>query len=288
MKMANKSKPHRSKSWSIPLTTFIFVCLALIFILWRVDNTRTELIRTKIIDFVSPLTIPLNYPIKVVGDFVRYFEIYSSLLEENKELKKDLQNMTGWKEKALQLEQKNAQLRALNNVKLSEDLIWVTGEMMADSGSPFYQSGVINIGSRDGIKNGSAAVDGLGLVGRISGVGQNVARVLFLTDISSAIPIKIKRSNQKGLMIGDNSPWPLLEFVEEKGLINIGDRVFTSGDGNVFPSDILIGTIWIDNKKKLRVKPVANFESLEFLRILNTKKIVVDWTETDLVGMENF
>ena len=286
--MANKSKPHRSKSWSIPITTFIFVCLTLIFILWRVDNTRTELIRTKIIDFVSPLTIPLNYPIKVVGDLVRYFEIYSSLLEENKELKRDLQNMTGWKEKALQLEQKNAQLRALNNVKLSEDLIWVTGEMMADSGSPFYQSGVINIGSKDGIKNGSAAVDGLGLVGRISGVGQKVARVLFLTDISSAIPIKIKRSNQKGLMIGDNSPWPLLEFVEEKGLINIGDRVFTSGDGNVFPSDILIGTILIDNKKKLRVKPVANFESLEFLRILNTKKIVVDWTETDLVGMENF
>ena len=286
--MANKSKPHRSKSWSMPITTFIFVCLTLIFILWRVDNTRTELIRTKIIDFVSPLTIPLNYPIKVVGDFVRYFEIYSALLEENKELKKDLQNMTGWKEKALQLEQKNAQLRALNNVKLSEDLIWVTGEMMADSGSPFYQSGVINIGLKDGIKNGSAAVDGLGLVGRISGVGQKVARVLFLTDISSAIPIKIKRSNQKGLMIGDNSPWPLLEFVEEKGLINIGDRVFTSGDGNVFPSDILIGTILIDNKKKLRVKPVANFESLEFLRILNTKKIVVDWTETDLVGMENF
>ena len=286
--MANKSKPHRSKSWSIPITTFIFVCLTLIFILWRVDNTRTELIRTKIIDFVSPLTIPLNYPIKVVGDLVTYFEIYSTLLEENKELRRDLQNMTGWKEKALQLEQKNAQLRALNNVKLSEDLIWVTGEMMADSGSPFYQSGVINIGSKDGIKNGSAAVDGLGLVGRISGVGQKVARVLFLTDISSAIPIKIKRSNQKGLMIGDNSPWPLLEFVEEKGLINIGDRVFTSGDGNVFPSDILIGTILIDNKKKLRVKPVANFESLEFLRILNTKKIVVDWTEPDLVGMENF
>ncbi len=286
--MANKSKPYRSKSWSIPITTFIFVCLTLIFILWRVDNTRTELIRTKIIDFVSPLTIPLNYPIKVVGDLVTYFEIYSTLLEENKELKRDLQNMTGWKEKALQLEQKNAQLRALNNVKLSEDLIWVTGEMMADSGSPFYQSGVINIGSKDGIKNGSAAVDGLGLVGRISGVGQKVARVLFLTDISSAIPIKIKRSNQKGLMIGDNSPWPLLEFVEEKGLINIGDRVFTSGDGNVFPSDILIGTILIDNKKKLRVKPVANFESLEFLRILNTKKIVVDWTEPDLVGMENF
>ena len=262
--------------------------LVLIFILWRVDNTRTELVRAKIIDFVSPLTIPLNYPIKVIGNFVKYFEVYSLLLEENKELKRALQNMTAWKEKALQLEQTNAQLRALNNVKLSKDLVWVTGEIMADSGSPFYQSGVINIGIKDGIKNGSAAVDGLGLVGRISGIGQNVARVLFLTDISSAIPINIKRNNQKGLLIGDNSPWPLLEFVEEKALINIGDRVFTSGDGNVFPSGILIGNIFIDSRKKLRVKPIANFESLEFLRILNARKIVADWTESDLVGMENF
>ena len=47
-------------------------------------------------------------------------------------------------------------------------------------------------------------------------------------------------------------------------------------------------TILIDSKRKLRVKPVANFESLEFLRILDTKKIVVDWAETDLVGMEHF
>lgn len=286
--MASKSKNQRPKSWSIPVTVLIFMGLVFVFFLWRVDNTRTELVRTKIIDFVSPLTTPLNYPIKVLGDFVKYFEVYSSLLEENKELKRTLQNMTAWKEKALQLEQKNAQLRALNNVKLSKDLVWVTGEIMADSGSPFYQSGVINIGIKDGIKNGSAAVDGLGLVGRISGIGQNVARVLFLTDISSAIPIKIKRNNQKGLLIGDNSPWPLLEFVEEKALINIGDRVFTSGDGNVFPSGILIGNIFIDSRKKLRVKPIANFESLEFLRILNARKIVADWKESDLVGMENF
>ena len=286
--MASKSQHHRSKSWSIPVTLLIFMGLGLIFLLWRVDNTRTELVRTKIIDFVSPFTTPLNYPIQVLGEFVKYFEIYASLIEENEDLKRDLQNMTGWKEKALQLEQKNAQLRALNNVKLRKDLIWVTGEIMADSGSPFYQSGVINIGLKDGIKNGSAAVDGLGLVGRISGVGQNIARVIFLTDISSAIPIKIKRNNQKGLLIGDNSPLPLLEFVEEKALINIGDRVFTSGDGNVFPSDILIGNILIDDRKKLRVKPVANFQSLEFLRILNARKIVTDWTDSDLVGMENF
>ena len=84
------------------------------------------------------------------------------------------------------------------------------------------------------------------------------------------------------------SGWIIVSWILGSPLLNIGDRVFTSGDGNVFPSDILIGNIFLDNKKKLRVKPVANFESLEVLRILNTRKIVADWTDTDLVGMENF
>ena len=44
------------------------------------------------------------------------------------------------------------------------------------------------------------------------------------------------------------------EFIEEKALVNIGDRVFTSGDGDVFPSDILIGNIFVDIKKILRVR----------------------------------
>ena len=77
----------------------------------RVDNTRTELVRTKIIDFVSPITKPLNYPIKVVGDFIKYFEVYSSLLEENKDLKRALQNMVVWKEKALQLKKASSGLK---------------------------------------------------------------------------------------------------------------------------------------------------------------------------------
>ena len=85
--MAKKSNSHRSKSWSVLVTTLVFICLTIIFILWRVDNTRTELVRTKIIGFVDPLTTPLNYPIRVIGDLVRYFENYSSLLQENKELK---------------------------------------------------------------------------------------------------------------------------------------------------------------------------------------------------------
>ena len=286
--MAKKSQNSSWKSLNIIFFIAVLVLLLSAFIFWRIDNPRTEVMRSKIIDILLPVFWPITYPVKISSDILRNFETYSSLIKKNKELRRDLQDMMGWKEKAIQLEQKNAQLRALNNVKLNARLTWVTGEIVADSGSPFYQSGVINIGSVDGLNDGSAAVDGLGLVGRVSGLGKTSARVLFLTDISSAIPVIIKPANQKGILRGNNSPWPTLEFVEKTSLIKSGDRVYTSGDGNVFPSDILVGNIFADKDKKIRVRPVAKFDNLEFLRILRPRNINFSWSEQNLVGMENF
>lgn len=286
--MARKSQNSSWKSLKVLSFTFVIFILLSAFIFWRIDNPRTEIVRSNIIDFILPAFWPITYPIKISSDLIRNFERYTTLIEKNKELRRDIQNLLGWKEKAIQLEQKNAQLRALNNVKLRSRLTWVTGEIVADSGNPFYQSGVINIGLVDGLKDGSAAVDGFGLVGRVSGLGENSARVLFLTDITSAIPVIIKPANQKGLLRGNNSPWPMLEFIEKSNLLRPGDRVYTSGDGNVFPSDILIGNIFLDQKSKLRVKPVAKFEDLEFLRILRPRKVNSSWLEKNLVGMEKF
>ena len=58
--------------------------------------------------------------------------------------------MQAWKEAALQLEQENARLLDLNNVRLDPRLTYVTGVVLADSGSPFRQSVLLNVGARDG------------------------------------------------------------------------------------------------------------------------------------------
>ena len=56
--------------------------------------------------------------------------------------------MRKWREAAIQLEQKNAKLRALNNLKVNSILNWVSGEVIADSGSPYSSSSLINVGRR--------------------------------------------------------------------------------------------------------------------------------------------
>jgi hypothetical protein len=81
--------------------------------------------------------------------------------------------MMVWREAALRLEQENAKLRDLNNVHARAALTFITGTVMADSGSPFRQSVLLNVGGATGIIDGWPTMDGLGLVGRISGVGDD-------------------------------------------------------------------------------------------------------------------
>lgn len=258
--------------YSGPLRTILLglVCLCLIsvFIVWRIDSPRVERFRAQVFDKVVPNMDWAMAPITGTINLVRDFQSYQRLAEQNQELRSELRQMQAWKEAALQLEQENARLLDLNNVRLDPRLTFVTGVVLADSGSPFRQSVLLNVGARDGIQDGWATMDGIGLVGRISGTGQSTARVILLTDAASSVPALIQPSGQSALIAGDNSAAPLVDFLESPDMVRPGDRVVTSGDGGVFPAGLLIGQVAADPSGRLRVRLSADYERLEFLRVL--------------------
>ncbi|NOC84809.1 rod shape-determining protein MreC [Ruegeria sp. HKCCD6228] len=250
------------------LLGIVILCLLGIFLVWRIDSPRVERFRAQVVDAVVPSMDWAMVPVTAAVNLVRDFQSYQRLSEQNRELRSELRLMRAWKEAALQLEQENARLLDLNNVRLDPRLTYITGVVMADSGSPFRQSVLLNVGERDGIVDGWATMDGIGLVGRISGVGPDTARVILVTDATSAIPATIQPSGQTALIKGDNTPAPVVEFLENRELVRPGDRVITSGDGGVFPAGLLIGQIAADPGGRLRVRLSADFERLEFLRVL--------------------
>lgn len=250
------------------LTGVLILCLIGVFLLWRIDSPRVEQFRAKVVDKVVPSFDWAMAPVTGAVNLIRDFQSYQRIVQQNQELRRELQQMKAWKEAALQLEQENARLLDLNNVRLDPRLTYVTGVVMADSGSPFRQSVLLNIGHRDGIVDGWATMDGIGLVGRISGVGQSTSRVILLTDTSSRIPATIQPSGQSAIVMGDNSIAPLVSFLENPDMVRPGDRVISSGDGGVFPAGLLIGQVAMDPGGRLRVRLAADYERLEFLRVL--------------------
>lgn len=246
----------------------ILLCLLGIFLLWRIDSPRVEQFRAHVTDQIMPNMEWLMAPVTGAVNLVRNVQSYQRLVDQNRELRSELRQMQAWKEAALQLEQENARLLDLNNVRLDPRLTYITGVVIADSGSPFRQSVLLNVGARDGIIDGWAAMDGIGLVGRVSGVGENTSRVLLLTDATSSVPAVIQPSGQTALVGGDNSAAPALDFIENPDLVRPGDRVVSSGDGGVFPAGLLIGQVAEDRNGRLRVRLSADFQRLEFLRLL--------------------
>lgn len=252
------------------LVAVLVVLLTAIFLIWRIDSPRVERFRAAFIDRVIPNMDWALVPVTKLVGMVEGFQSYARIYEQNQELRRELQQMKAWKEAAVQLEQQNAKLLAQNQVRLDPKLTSVSGVVLADSGSPFRQSVLLNVGSRDGIVDGWATMDGLGLVGRISGVGQTTARVILLTDASSRIPVTIQPSGQKAMLVGDNSPAPPVEFLEAPEQVRPGDRVISSGDGGVFPAGLLVGQVELGTDRRLRVRLAADYERLSFLRVLRS------------------
>ncbi|MEM8823609.1 MAG: rod shape-determining protein MreC [Pseudomonadota bacterium] len=248
--------------------TLLCVVLVLLVLLWRIDNPRAEHIRAAIVDRVVPSFEWALAPVTWTGRLIEDFEGYARVYEQNQELRRELQQMKAWREAAIQLRQENARLLDLNNVRLSPELTYVTGRVLTDSGSPFRRSVLLNLGSGDGIQDGWPAMDGLGLVGRISGVGERTSRVILLTDGNSRIPVTIQPSGKRAILAGDTTSAPMLDFVENPQDVRAGDRIVTSGDGAVFPPDLLVGQVVRDREGQLRVSLSAETGRLEFLRVL--------------------
>ncbi|KPP83800.1 MAG: rod shape-determining protein MreC [Rhodobacteraceae bacterium HLUCCA08] len=255
------------------LIGLLVLCMFGLFVVWRIDSPRVERIRAAIIDAVVPNFDWAMAPVTGVVNLVSDFRSYQRIYEQNLELRRELQIMKAWREAAMRLDQENAKLRDLNNLALDPQLTYVTGVVLADSGSPFRQSVLLNVGARDGVLDGWPTMDGMGLVGRIAGVGGDTSRVMLVTDTSSRIPVILEGSGQRAILAGDNTINPPLDFIEVPDRVKLADRIVTSGDGGVFPGGLLVGHVVEDSNGRLRARLAADLGRLEFLRVLRSQAI---------------
>ena len=264
----------------------LVVMLLGLFLLWRIDSPRVERLRMEITDRVIPNFATITAPVTSAVNILRSARSYTRIYQQNQELRRELQQMKAWKEAALQREQENARLLDLNNVRLDPKFTKITGVVLADSGSPFRQTVLLNVGRRDGIVDGWAAIDGIGLVGRIAGVGERTSRVILLTDTSSRIAVSIESNGQRAMIVGDNTSRPPLEFLEDPETVRPGDRGVTSGDGGVFPSGLLVGQVTQTQSGRLRVRLAADMQRLEFLHVVRHQPREPISTAGDLIGVQ--
>ena len=163
------------------------------------------------------------------------------------------------------LEKENFKLRSSNQLmkKLSIDFerlnsLWSSSVLNEDrfiisrknllSSNEFQPLLVLDIGRGHDIKGNDVVISELGLVGRVSNRSLTTAEVLLIHDIRSSIPIVSESSSLHATLRGAGLERKgQLKYVKKTAKFSVGEKVYTSGLGEIFPSGILVGEIYSIN-----------------------------------------
>jgi rod shape-determining protein MreC len=170
----------------------------------------------------------------------------------------------------------NNQLREALQYREKSPLSLVATRVISRKPSHWYNTLVIDKGSSAGIVVDSPVIipmgDEAGLVGKISEViGPDSAVVLLLTDEMCQVSAKLENSQEQGILNGQRGalrtlPNLKLRYLSKEAVAIPGQKVISSGTGELFPANLILGevislSIGIIDVEAV-VKPLVNFEDL--------------------------
>jgi len=273
-----RPRPGRLMRASMPFrhsaqrSTFALLLLlaAGIMLIGKADPTVYERTRMAVTDIATPVLETLSHPVAAGGEFIADLKLLYAAHEENRALREENDRLRRWRAVAEGLESENVRLRGMLNLAPEAPARFITGRVIGDSGGAFLRSVLVNIGARDGVRKGVAAVDGSGLLGRIAEVGTRSSRILLVSDLNSRIPVLVGESRERAILAGDNSDQPKLAYLPAEISIAPGDLVVTSGHGGAFPAGLPVGiVVRPDEGGELRVQPFHSTRRLEFVRLMD-------------------
>lgn len=266
--IARVAAPLRGAAQRFALGFLVIAAFGLMF-LGKADTQFVERARTIITDVATPILESMAEPVAAIDRAVAHLGELAALREENQRLREEVSRLRSWHAAALRLDAENKSLRDLLDYKGPDRNTFVTARVVADAHGPFVKSVLVNIGNRDGIEKGQAAVTQLGLVGRVTELGERSARILMITDLNSRIPVLVEESRARAILAGDNSERPQLVFLPQGTRLRVGQRIVTSGHGGALPHGIPVGVVSAIDGGLARVRPFVDWERLEYVQIID-------------------
>lgn len=213
------------------------------------------------------------------------FKTLGEVLEENKALQEQVDELTS----------------QLNNTKLDQyeldsyrellelddqyaEYEKVAAHVIAKDSGNWFSTFTIDKGSKDGIAKGMNVIAGSGLVGIVTDVGPNFAKVRSIIDDSSNVSAMVLTTkdnfNVSGSLqtMNEDKLLPFTELRDENDEVQMGDPVVTSYVSDRYQQGILIGYIYSieENPNNLTksgtITPVVDFQHLREVLVITAIK----------------
>jgi len=210
----------------------------------------------------------------------------TDLRKENEELKATIALLSQDIDRLSLYEEENKRLTELLEIKQKYADHTSTGAniISKDPGS-FYDSFVIDKGTKDGLSSNMALTSAEGLVGHIYETGLTYSKAVSIIDSRSSVSAKNLRTLDIGIVKGDYSLMPSglcrMEYIDANADIVVGDEIVTSHLSDIYPEGLTIGYVKEVYTDTNGLTKYAVIEPAVDLKHLDTLLVILDEAEVD-------
>jgi rod shape-determining protein MreC len=234
---------------------------------------------------LAPLQEGASRALKPARDLVGWTGDAFDAKSENKKLRRQVRELQARLAETEAAARDAQELRALVGFNRSSTFPGgyqpVPARVIARSPTVWYSAITIDKGSDQGVKVNQPVMSGAGLVGKVSDVAPDAARVTLITDHTSGVSGQVVPDGANGLVkatVGNPSDL-LLDFVQKGRPVRKGATVITSGWRSshlesLFPRGIPIGAVTRadSNERELyqrvHLRPFADLRNLDVVQVL--------------------
>ena len=207
----------------------------------------------------------------------------AELRAQNAALEKQVADLTNENVRLTEIEAQYQVISALlDYARNNPEQRYLTADVVSRDESLFLRYILLNKGSNDGVTRNMPVVTAQGLVGLTTEVTANAAKVLLITDASSAVNVRLQDSRAEGVLIGQESGELRLLYITLDVEMKPEDRIVTSGLGGTFPAGIVVGAVASVRRRTNDVAQEAEVQSAVDFNRLETVLIITNFIPPEL------
>ncbi|HQR03636.1 MAG: rod shape-determining protein MreC [Proteobacteria bacterium] len=267
MNVVGHTPPPFFKRGPAPLARLtFFVALSVLLLVADLRFHTLEWMRLGLATAAWPLQQAAYLPVEAGSDLEQYFRRLTTLQGENQNLHHQQLETAGLLLRQHYLEDENRRLRTLLDMQAHLPVTGQVADILYSSRDPFSHRVVINKGMQQGMEDGQAVIDELGVIGQVTRVFPLTAEVTLLTDKDQAIPIQIQRNGLRAVLAGAGNGMMELRFLAANAEVRVGDILVTSGlDGVYLPGLPVARVVKIDRDQsfsfaRIQCAPIGGVE----------------------------
>lgn len=280
-------KRRRGTNFTIPSKYLLLILTAFCFIMMTV-TFMTDFVAEPLNSVAGFVVVPFQKGVSTVGTWLsdRSEELtqLKDVLEENKELKERIDELTIEVNSLQQDKYELANLRELYNLDNQyADYKKIGARVISKDSGNWFHSFVIDKGSDDGVEVDMNIIAGSGLVGRVTEVGHNYAKVTSIIDDKSNVGAMVLSSSDRLIVSGDlellnHGFIRFSQLIDDENKVKEGDKIVTSHVSDKYLPGILIGyinKIDIDENNLTSsglLVPAVDFSHMDEVLVIMTKK----------------